>query len=161
MVRRMSGLRLYGWSAITRVGVGGACLGRLVVVELLELLLQSDVRGGELACGACSQVHVLHILLHVEVLGLVGARRADADGEDGQVVELHGGAVHHQLLDARHGIGQDALDGARRIGRVVACHVLGEVGHSEGAVHDGAAIPLAERFGALGCVLIEFVISVY
>lgn len=49
-----------------------------------------------------------------------------ADGEDGEVVNLHSETLQGEFLDARYHIGNHALDGSLRERSVVASHVFGQ-----------------------------------
>ena len=90
-------------------GDGGGLLERGLQVERLR---QQD------AGGAGTELDAGDVLRHREVLLADGAALGilDADGEDGQVVNLHVLALQEQFADTVHHVGEQPLDDALRIG---------------------------------------------
>ena len=70
---------------------------------------------------------------------------SDANGENGEVVDLHGVAAEDEFLDALHHVGEDAAYGSCREGGVVARHVLGELVDADGCGDCRTGIVLAVR----------------
>ena len=70
-------------------GVVGAVIGRVVddgalavVLHLLELRVEEEARGAEVACGTCEESESIYILLHRILLLIEDASALDADRED-------------------------------------------------------------------------------
>ena len=99
------------------------------------------------ARGTRAQLHALNVLRDGEVLFGVGTALLvlDADGEDGEVVDLHVLALQEQLLDAVHHVGEQTLDDALREGSVVARHVFREPCQVDGLLDHGEGKELAEH----------------
>lgn len=69
----------------------------------------------------------------------------DADGENRQVVDLHGDALQGKFTDADYHVGEHALDGTGRERRVVARHVGGKAVHSDGLSYYRVCVVFAVR----------------
>ncbi len=101
---------------------------------------------GELACGTGTELDALYVLCHGEGFLRVGSLLgSDANGENGEVVDLHGVAAEDEFLDALHHVGEDAAYGSCREGCVVARHVLGELVDADGCGDCRTGIVLAVR----------------
>ena len=133
-----------GWVAVRATGWGSgasACgtawlrggRGDEDVGCILESGVEVETAVGELACGTGTELDALYVLRHGKVFLRVGSLLgSDADGENGEVVDLHGVAAEDEFLDALHHVGEDAAYGSCREGCVVARHVLGELVDADG-----------------------------
>ena len=110
---------------------------------------------GELAGGTGTELISHDVLAEVERLGLVDMATLDAQGEDGEVIELHGISLEGELMDAAHHVLQDAVDGALRVWRVVQAHVFGELLEVERLVELHATEILAVDGTLLVVVLVD------
>lgn len=113
---------------------------------ILEGGVEVETAVGELACGTGTELDALYVLCHGEGLLRVGSLLgSDANGEYGEVVDLHGVAAEDEFLDALHHVGEDAAYGSCREGCVVARHVLGELVDADGCGDCRTGIVLAVR----------------
>ena len=93
-----------------------------------------------------TELDALYVLCHGEGFLRVGSLLgSDANGENGEVVDLHGVAAEDEFLDALHHVGEDAAYGSCREGCVVARHVLGELVDADGCGDCRTGIVLAVR----------------
>lgn len=140
-------VRAAGWGSGTSA-CGAAWLrggrGDEDVGCVLEGGVEVETAVGELACGTGTEFDTLYVFRHGEgflrVSSLLGS---DADGENGEVVDLHGVAAEDEFLDALHHVGEDAAYGSCREGCVVARHVLGELVDADGCGDCRTGIVLA------------------
>lgn len=113
---------------------------------ILEGGVEVKTAVGELACGTGTELDALYVLCHGEGFLRVGSLLgSDANGENGEVVDLHGVAAEDEFLDALHHVGEDAAYGSCREGCVVARHVLGELVDADGCGDCRTGIVLAVR----------------
>ena len=129
------------WALLLVVGV---VLGQLGHVACL-----GQLAAGELAGGTGAHVDALDVLGGREILAAGGTAlgRLDACAEDGQIRQLDGLALQHQLADAVHHISEHASDGTLGVRRVVLRHVLGQCVEVDGLADGyGACEPLAIDF---------------
>ena len=141
---------------VIRAWCHGCCravgvVGVFVIAQDAAGVLGAGVDGelcvAQVACGTCAESIALDIFGDAPVLDAVGSLLVDdADGEDGEVVYLHGDVLEHQLLDASHHVGEHSGDGTWREWRVVFRHVLGEFGDADGLRYYWASVILAESF---------------
>ncbi len=148
---------------LSAAGVVGAVIGRVVddralavVLHLLELRVEEEARGAEVAGGTCEESESIYILLHRILLLIEDASALDADREECEVVELHLLALEQELLGALDRVAEHTEDGALRIGAVVTVHVLGESLEVEGFVTCRPGEPQALEI-ALGLPLIKII----
>ena len=135
-------------------GVGGVSLLRR---HIRPFDVSIEVGGHQLAGGSGTESQSGDILRHAEVLLLVGAAlQTQADGEDGEVGELDVLAEQEQFLGARHGVGQDALDGSLAERGVVTRHVLRQFVETDGLISYYARIPFLVCLALWIVVLIQF-----
>lgn len=113
---------------------------------ILESGVEVKTAVGELACGTGTELDALYVLCHGEGFLRVGSLLgSDANGENGEVVDLHGVAAEDEFLDALHHVGEDAAYGSCREGCVVARHVLCELVDADGCGDCRTGIVLAVR----------------
>ena len=113
---------------------------------ILEGGVEVKTAVGELACGTGTELDALYVLCHGEGFLRVGSLLgSDANGENGEVVDLHGVAAEDEFFDALHHVGEDAAYGSCREGCVVARHVLGELVDADGCGDCRTGIVLAVR----------------
>lgn len=142
-----------GWVAVRAAGWGSGASAWLRggrgdedVGCILESGVEVETAVGELACGTGTELDALYVLCHGEGFLRVGSLLgSDANGENGEVVDLHGVAAEDEFLDALHHVGEDAAYGTSREGCVVARHVLGELVDADGCGDCRTGIVLAVR----------------
>ena len=116
------------------------------VTRMSAASLRVKTAVGELACGTGTELDALYVLCHGEGFLRVGSLLgSDANGENGEVVDLHGVAAEDEFLDALHHVGEDAAYGSCREGCVVARHVLSELVDADGCGDCRTGIVLAVR----------------
>ena len=76
-----------------------------------------------------------------------------ADGEDGEVVDLHCDTLQGEFLDARYHVGNHALDGSLRERSVVASHVFGQAVEVYRLSDDWIGVVLAVCLWHLGVLI--------
>lgn len=95
--------------------------------SFLQVSLQVEGGGGQVAGSTGTEFHTLDVGRSGEgTFAFSTAPVLDADGEDGEVGNLHVLALQQQLLDAAAHVGEHPLDGSLGERGVVVRHVLGQ-----------------------------------